>query len=69
MYYICRFSDNWLLYDTAQNKSRPLEKEEMDLLQKLFGALLNDTGKLMSAVKVETLPPNKLLSIAAGTQK
>ncbi|MEO8173047.1 MAG: hypothetical protein ABI581_08185 [Sediminibacterium sp.] len=67
VFYICRFSDNWSIYDTATNKSRPLDTEEMELLKKLFGGLLNDTGKILSAVKVEAISPNKLLALTMKT--
>jgi hypothetical protein len=69
MFYICRFSDNWTIYDTTTNKSRALTTTEVELFQKMFGALLNDNGKIFSAVKVEPISPNKLMSLPMGTQK
>ena len=68
MFYICRFSDNWSLYDVKANKSRPLNVEETELLKKLFGSLLNDNNKILSAVKVETISPNKLLQLPVATK-
>ena len=68
MFYICRFSDNWSLYDVKTNKSRPLNVEETELLKKLFGSLLNDNNKILSAVKVETISPNKLLALPVATK-
>lgn len=68
MFYICRFSDNWSLYDVTTNKSRPLNVEETELLKKLFGSLLNDNNKILSAVKVETISPNKLLQLPVATK-
>ncbi len=68
MFYICRFSDNWSIYDTTTNKSRPITTEEMELLKKMFGALLNDTTKILSAVKVESIAPNKLLSLPINSK-
>ena len=68
MFYICRFSDNWTLYDTKTNKSRPLTGEETELLKKLFGALLSDNSKILSAVKVETISPNKLLQLPVAAK-
>jgi hypothetical protein len=69
MFYICRFSDNWSIYDTSTNKSRPLEKDEMGLLKKMFGPLLNDNSKILSAVKVEAISPNKLLALPGNGGK
>lgn len=69
MLYIWRFSDNWSIYDAANNKSRPLEKDEMELLKQLFGSLLADNGKIASAVKVESISPNKLLSLPMASTK
>lgn len=68
MFYICRFSDNWSLYDTKTNKSRPLTVEETELLKKMFGTLLNDNTKILSAVKVETIAPNKLLQLPISSK-
>lgn len=68
MFYICRFSDNWTLYDTKTNKSRPLTSEETELLKKMFGALLSDNSKILSAVKVETISPNKLLQLPVAAK-
>jgi hypothetical protein len=68
MFYICRFSDNWSLYDVVTNKSRPLSADETELLKKMFGSLLNDNSKILSAVKVETISPNKLLQLPVNTK-
>ena len=68
MFYICRFSDNWSLYDTKTNKSRPLTLEETELLNKIFGTLLNDSSKILSAVKVESISPNKLLQLPVSSK-
>ena len=68
MFYICRFSDNWSLFDVKTNKSRPLNVEETELLKKLFGSLLNDNNKILSAVKVEAISPNKLLQLPVATK-
>jgi hypothetical protein len=69
MFYICRFSDNWTIYDTTTNKSQPLQKEEVAVMQKLFGELLSDSNKLFSAVKVETISLNKLQSLPGNGGK
>jgi hypothetical protein len=68
MFYICRFSDTWSLYDTKTNKSRPLSVEETELLKKLFGTILNDNTKILSAVKVEPIAPNKLLQLPVSSK-
>jgi hypothetical protein len=68
MFYICRFSENWLLYDTMTQKSRPLTTEEAALLSQLFGHMFLDTSKILSAVKVESISPNKLLSLPIVTK-
>lgn len=68
MYYICRFSDNWTLYNTETNKSRQLTMDEVALLQGLFSGLLNDQSKIFSAVKVEAISPNKLLALPMGVK-
>jgi hypothetical protein len=68
MFYICRFSDIWTIYDTKTNKSRPLTSDETDLLKKLFGSLLNDNSKILSAVKVETIAPNRLLQLPVANK-
>jgi hypothetical protein len=68
MFYICRFSDNWSIYDTATQKSRPLTGEEVLTLTKMFGNLFNDNTKILSAAKVESIAPNKLLSLPVGAK-
>lgn len=69
MFYICRFSDNWSVYDTSLQKSRPLSTEEVATLSKMFGSLFNDNTKILSAVKVESIAPNKLLSLPVGSKQ
>ena len=60
MYYLFKFSDSWSLYDAKKNSSRPLEKNEIDCLKNLFPALLNDPAKILTAVQVNSIQPNKL---------
>lgn len=69
MYYICRFSNNWSVYDVRKNTSRQLEPEEITCLQKLFGPLVNDQTKILTAIKVESISPNKLLQLSEANSK
>lgn len=69
MYYICRFSNNWSVYDARKNTSRQLEPEEITCLQKLFGPLVNDQTKILTAIKVESISPNKLLQLPGLDKK
>ncbi len=69
MYYICRFSNSWSVYDAKRNSSRPLEPDEISCLQKLFGSLVNDNSKILTAVKVESISPNKLLQLPGIEKK
>lgn len=66
MYYICKFSDSWSLYDGEKNSSRLLEKNEIECLKTLFPALLNDAGKILTAVQVSSIQPNKLEKLSNG---
>lgn len=63
MYYICKFSDSWSLYDEKKNSSRLLDKTEIDCLKNLFPLLLNDSGKILSAVQISAIQPNKLMKL------
>jgi hypothetical protein len=69
MYYICKFSESWSIYDGKKNNSRPLEKTEIDCLKNLFPALLNDSGKILIAVQVTEIQPNKLMKISGPEKK
>jgi len=63
MYYICKFSDSWALYDGMKKNSRPLNKEEVECLKGLFPGLLQETGKILMALQVSSINPNKLLHL------
>jgi hypothetical protein len=65
MYYICKFSDSWSLYDGKKNSSRLLDKSEIDCLKNLFPALLIDNGNILTALQVSSIQPNKLVKIAS----
>jgi len=60
MYFICKFSDSWSIYDRKKNSSRPLIREEIDCLKNLFPALTNETGKILMAIQVSAVKPGKL---------
>lgn len=63
MYYICKFSEAWSLYDEKKNSSRLLDKNEIDCLKNLFPALLNESGKILTAVQITGIQPNKLMKL------
>lgn len=63
MYYICKFSDSWSLYDGKRNSSRQLNKEEIECLRGLFPGLLQETGKILMALQISSINPNKLLNL------
>lgn len=60
MYYICRFSDSWLLYDEDKKSSRPLIREEIDCLKSLCPGLTVGTGKILTAIQISSVKPGKL---------
>ena len=68
MYYICKFSDSWSLFDVKANKSHILEKNEIDCLNKLFPALLKDNGKMLLALQISNIQPNKLVNLPGPQQ-
>ncbi|BAV04462.1 hypothetical protein SAMN05421788_110195 [Filimonas lacunae] len=61
MYYICKFSESWSLYDSSKSSSRPLEKEEITILKKLFPAVLSNN--VLQAVAISSIQPNKLMNL------
>ena len=69
MYYICKLSDSWSLYDGKKNSSRLLEKNEIDCLKNLFPALLNDSAKILTALQVAEIQPNKLMKLSGSEKK
>jgi hypothetical protein len=62
MYYICKFSDSWSIYDAATSSSQPLEKNEIECLKKLLPNLFSE-GSILIAVQICPIQPNKLLSL------
>lgn len=68
MYYVCKFSDSWILYDGIKLTSRNLEKAEADCLKKLFTSVLED-NKMLLAIKVNSIQPNKLMKVPVGNKE
>lgn len=64
MYYICKFSDTWSVYDTSKRNSRNLESTEVNCLKSLFPNLL-DESKILIALQINSINPNKLLQLPA----
>lgn len=65
MYYICKFSESWLLYDANKQSSRQLDKLEVDCLRKLFPSLLEE-NRILTAFEVNSVQPNKLLKLSVN---
>jgi hypothetical protein len=63
MYYICKFSDTWSIYDGIRSNSRQLESKEVECLKTLFPGLLLDANKILTAIQVSSISPNKLLQL------
>ncbi len=64
MYYICKFSNTWSLYDGKTGGSRLLDPVEIDCLKKLFGSLLDDPSKILLALQINAIPPGKLIHLS-----
>jgi hypothetical protein len=63
MYYICKFSSSWSIYEVKKGTSRPLEKSEIDCLETLFPELLKNETKILTALQISSIQPNKLLNL------
>ncbi len=63
MYYICKFSDTWSIYDGIRNDSRQLDSKEVECLKTIFPGLLLDANKILTAIQVSSINPNKLLQL------
>jgi len=66
MYYICKFSESWSIYDGKKGSSRLLEKSEVETIKTLFPALLQEAGQILTAIEVATIQPNKLMKLSAA---
>ena len=67
MYYICKFSESWILYDGIQQTSRQLVKAEIDCLKNLFSSAIDN--RMLLALKVNSIQPNKLIKLSIGNKK
>lgn len=65
MYYLCKFSDSWAIYDERENSSRQLSNDEIEALKRLFPNLFRQ-DKMLAAIKIENINPNKLLKLPFG---
>ncbi len=63
MYYICKFSESWSIYDGTRNNSRQLDSKEVECLKTLFPGLLQDAGKILTAIQISSISPNRLLQL------
>lgn len=63
MYYIFKLSENWSVVDEQTNKSRVLDKNQVEVLCSIFQKLSQQAGLLM-AVEVKLVPPNKLMKLS-----
>jgi len=63
MYYICKFSETWSIYDGTRNNSRQLDSKEVECLKLLFPGLLLDSGKILTAIQISSINPSKLLQL------
>jgi hypothetical protein len=68
MYYICKFSDTWSVYDASRQNSRNLEPAEISCLKSLFPGLLGE-NKILTALQVNIINPNKLLQLPVTDTK
>jgi hypothetical protein len=64
MYYLCKFSNSWSVYDAKSNSSRQLKPEEIESLKTIFPGVFNTGNKILTAIKVEAINPNKLLQLS-----
>lgn len=69
MYYLCKFSDSWSVYDTDANSSRQLKSEEVEALKNIFPVLFSKTDRILAAIRVESINPNKLLQLSLPDKK
>jgi hypothetical protein len=63
MYYIFKLSENWSTVDEQTNKSRVLDKNQVEVLCSIFPKLTSQAGLLM-AVEVKMVPANKLMKLS-----
>jgi hypothetical protein len=66
MYYICKFSDSWSIYEESKGTSRLLQKNEVELLENLCPALFIDNNTILTAIEIMPIAPNKLMKKTAS---
>ena len=57
-----KFSESWSLLDVDTKTNLPLEKQDIECLNRLFSALLKQ-DKIVNALQVTNIPPNKLVNL------
>lgn len=65
MYYICKFSGSWSLYDAEKQNSRPLVEAEIASIKALFPTLLGD-NRILVALQISAINPSKLTQITVS---
>lgn len=66
MYYLCKFTDTWTIYDKELKTSRILDPHEVVGVRSLLSRLLASTGMLL-AIQIAPATPNKLAALDAAT--
>lgn len=66
MYYICKFSESWSLYNASSRSTRPLTPIEITTVKELFQELLI-SNKILSAIQINSINPNKLVGLENGS--
>jgi hypothetical protein len=60
MYYICKVFGTWTLFDGLKNTNRLLETQDVDCLKHLFPGLVGDSSKILLALQINAISPNRL---------
>jgi len=66
MYYICKFSDSWSIYDENKGGSRLMKKEEVEVLENLCPSLFVESNSILTAIEIVPIQANKLMKKTAG---
>lgn len=62
MYYVLKLANAWELYDEESGESRPIDKNLVETLKRLFPRCIQD-NKMFQGIQVITVPPQKLANI------
>lgn len=68
MYYICKFSQTWSVYDGVHHTSRNLEATEVHCLKTMFPSIVGE-NKILIALQVSSINPNRLLQLPMNAEK